>query len=285
MFHLVQSKDMREYMEKQGRTLTDFEKAVLIYHHAGISLEERAELLADLKVLTGNRELKKQIQERLDYERRCFALFFEKRENMIYSLEILNENSWEEYGYFTTGELAVSYGKKFQKRFSVCKTELIAEEKDLTESGVKVVSTLTFDDRGKLAGCWSYEVEWCGEKDEGDKTRFENAYVELPHFFRTGDLVRAAGMDDIGIVLEEPKSMSHDYSDCSIRVEYIGEDGKFVHDHVPLTALEHADLEYSDPKKEVLKSAQLLLQGKGSFQTLQKKCEELKKWYDAAQGD
>lgn len=281
MCELIPSKDVRNYMEKQGRKLTDFEKAVLIYHRTGISLEERLRLLEDLKNFTKDGELRKQVQERLDYERRCFELFFENRENMIYSLEILNEDDWEEYGYFITGELAVSCGKKFQRRFSVCKTELITEEKNTTECEIEVVSTLTFDNKGELSGCWSYEAKWCGEKGEEDKGRFENAYVELPYFFKTGDLVREVGMSDIGIVMEAPKSMCPDYSDCSVLVEYVEEDGKFIHEHVPLIVLEYADSDSAGPKKEVLKSAQRLLRGKGSFQTLQKKCEELKKCYDA----
>lgn len=189
---------------------------------------------------------------------------------MIYSLEILNENGWEEYGYFVTGELAVSCGKKFRKRFSACKTELITEDKNLTDCEIKVVSTLTFNDKGELSGCWSYEAEWRGERTEEDKGRFENAYVELPYFFKTGDLVREVGMNDIGIVTEVPQRMCPDYSDCSVRVEYVGENGKFIHEHVPLIVLECADFDSAGPRKEVLKSAQRLLQGKGSFQTLQK---------------
>lgn len=76
MCELIPSRDVRNYMAKQGRKLTDFEKAVLLYHRSGISLEERMRFLEELKNLTEDRELKKQIQERLDYEQKCFDLFF-----------------------------------------------------------------------------------------------------------------------------------------------------------------------------------------------------------------
>lgn len=41
MFHLIPSKDVRKYIERNGRTLTDFE-AALIYEYNMIGCEKMA---------------------------------------------------------------------------------------------------------------------------------------------------------------------------------------------------------------------------------------------------
>ena len=41
MKDLIPSKDVRWYLERQGRVLTDFEKATLVYNHSGMNHEEK----------------------------------------------------------------------------------------------------------------------------------------------------------------------------------------------------------------------------------------------------
>ena len=45
MRELIPSKDVREYMEKKGKRLTDFEKATLAYNYPDTSIGERLEML------------------------------------------------------------------------------------------------------------------------------------------------------------------------------------------------------------------------------------------------
>lgn len=57
---LIPSKTVRDYMKQQGRILTDFEKATLIYNHSGMDYEEKTEHLKELLESTENPELKKE---------------------------------------------------------------------------------------------------------------------------------------------------------------------------------------------------------------------------------
>lgn len=59
---LIPSKDVRQYMEKQGRVLTDFEKATLVYNHSGMKYEEKMLKLKEIMVTTDDTELKRQIK-------------------------------------------------------------------------------------------------------------------------------------------------------------------------------------------------------------------------------
>ena len=58
---LIPSKDVRAYMEKRGRVLTDFEKAALIYNHSEMSYSKKATQLKELMELTEDSNLKEEI--------------------------------------------------------------------------------------------------------------------------------------------------------------------------------------------------------------------------------
>ena len=53
MRELIPSKDVREYMEKKGKKLTDFERATLAYNYPGTSIGERLELLKEINRKSG----------------------------------------------------------------------------------------------------------------------------------------------------------------------------------------------------------------------------------------
>lgn len=293
MFHLIPSKDVREYMEKNGRVLTDFEKAALIYEHDMIGCEKKAEMLKELADSTQDMRLKRQIQERLAYKQECLERFYEKQEGMIYQLSVYvpEDRNDEEYGYFASGELAVTCGKKFKQIFTVSKIKLTMEEKSEEDCEVESASHVTYNKCGELVQYWNEEVLWKGEEDMYDNDRFEDAFVDLPYPFRTGDLVRILGRGVMGIVQgdrteeeyqewkkwlrEKQIQIGCDSTDSTLIVEIPDEDGAFGHYHVPVVLLEYAEPADDDPKKEVLEAARDLVQKKGSIEYFQMMCEKM----------
>lgn len=285
---LIPSKTVREYMKEQGRVLTDFEKAVLLYHHSGMDYEEKKECLKELFEKTEDTKLKEQIRERLDYDERCQERFYKKEDREIYKLLVYSpyDDQYLESGHFLCGALAVRSGKKFQEEFYVQKIKLFAEETERENCQEKAARYFNAD--GTLRDYYSYEVPWNAQKEETDHERFENAYVEIPFPFQNGDFVMVKNHQELNgqICLVEGNQQTTetgknkewfccmDYSDATIRVAYIYENAKFGHVHVNITDVEYAEVKEEDPKKIVLICAQSLLKGCGGLSDFQYACEE-----------
>lgn len=282
---LIPSKDVCTYMEQQGRILTDFEKATLIYNHSGMDYEEKTELLKDLLENTENAELKEQIQKRFDYDDWCQKRFYAKEDGEIYKLFVYSpsDDEYLSHWHYSCGSLAVKSGRKFQEKFYVQKIRLFTEEKEQEDN--QETAARYFNADGTLRDYYSLEVSWTGQKE--DRERFENAYVEIPFPFQNGDFVRiknhARLKDQICLVeccrsmeatrSEEWKRFS-DYSDATIRVAYIYEKANFGHMHVNIADVEYAELEEDDSKNMLLQCAQSLLRGYGGLGDFQYACEE-----------
>ena len=71
----IPSKAVREYMEKRGKVLSDFDKAALAWHHPDMRFRERTATLKKIMEATQDRELSGQIQERLAHDRKCLESF------------------------------------------------------------------------------------------------------------------------------------------------------------------------------------------------------------------
>ena len=117
--------------------------------------------------------------------------------------------------------------------------------------------------------------------DETDPKRFENAFIPLPHPFKNGDLVSMMGYDGIkyGVVEDSPERYEQfinrvkrgelfaDFSDASITVDFIDEDGDFQHSHISpifLEKVEWKSLPQSD-NKTLLRYAMDLAMGEGAL--------------------
>lgn len=296
MRELIPSKDVREYMEKKGKKLTDFERATLAYNYPGLSIGGRLELLKEIMDTTQDQKLLGQIRERIAYHKKCVEKFYENKKGMMYVLETYDEDDWRpaDWCYFASGELAYASGKKLGECFSIAKYRIFEKEIDMEEDGHYSVSNLHYDEKGDLWNCGSDEVAWEGELDEDDEERFEDAYVDLPYPFRTGDLVREVGSDEIGVVQSERTDEEYElfrtkaekmrqegyfnsYGDASIPIEYPDENGNFGHSHVLVANIEYAVPDENDPKREVLEYASLMLKKRCYIQEFQMVCEELQR--------
>ena len=296
MRELIPSKDVREYMEKKGKKLTDFERATLAYNYPGLSIEERLELLKEIMDTTQDQKLLGQIRERIAHHKKCVEKFYENKKGMMYVLETYDEDDWRpaDWCYFASGELAYASGKKLGECFSIAKYRIFEKEIDMEKGGHYSVSNLHYDEKGDLWNCSSDEVAWEGELDEDDDERFEDAYVDLPYPFRTGDLVREVGCDEIGVVQSERTDEEYElfrtraekmrqeghfnsYGDASIPVEYPDENGNFGHSHVLIANIEYAVPDENDPKREVLEYASLMLKKRCYIQEFQMVCRQMKR--------
>lgn len=296
MRELIPSKDVREYMEKKGKKLTDFERATLAYNYPGLSIEERLELLKEIMDTTQDQKLLGQIRERIAHHKKCVEKFYENKKGMMYVLETYDEDDWRpaDWCYFASGELAYASGKKLGECFSIAKYRIFEKEIDMEKGGHYSVSNLHYDEKGDLWNCSSDEVAWEGELDEDDEERFEDAYVDLPYPFRTGDLVREVGCDEIGVVQSERTDEEYElfrtraekmrqeghfnsYGDASIPVEYPDENGNFGHSHVLIANIEYAVPDENDPKREVLEYASLMLKKRCYIQEFQMVCRQMKR--------
>lgn len=282
---LIPSKDVCSYIEQQGRVLNDFEKATLIYNHSGMNYEEKTKLLKNLLESTENAELKGQIQERICYDDRCQKRFYAKEDGEIYKLFVYSpsDDEYLSHWYYFSGALAVRSGKKFQEKFYVQEIKLFTKEIEQDQE----TAARYFHADGRLRDYYSVEVLWTGQKEEMDRERFENAYVEIPFPFRNGDFVRIKNHAELKnqICLVEccqntevagnhEKSCFGDYSDATMRVAYICEKANFGHAHVNIADVEYAELETNDPKNMLLQCVQSLLRGYGGLGDFQYACEE-----------
>lgn len=290
MKELVPSKDVREYMEKQGCVLTDFEKATLVYNHSGMShMEKRTALECILKETTDD-GVRVQIQNRLTYDRQCLKKFYEKGKNEIYVLNVFSSETqeWTECGYYVSGEIAVASGKKIKERFSVYKTKVFTEEKEPEECFSKQIAALYFNAGGILCNYFSNEIPEIESEGNNDRMHFEHAYIDIPHPFKNGDLVKVLYNESLkdGICIVEcckeesddenickQRCMYCDYSDVSLRIATMSENAQFGHEHVPVPNIEYATVEDSDLRKSIVDCATDLLKGCGGLSDLQYACE------------
>ena len=293
----IPSETVRKYMEKNGKNLSDFDKAALAWHHPEMLFRERTEALKGIMDTTCDAKLAGQIQERLTYAQNCLNTFFDRKEGMLYDFCAYSEESqeWESYGYYTSGEAAYSYARKLRSRFHIRKYRMIekaddAERQNPDSEESPIVSALYYDKEGELSTYFSNEAVWNGELTEEDAGRFENCYVDILYPFRKGDLVREVGSGEIGVAETEKDDEEYEasrlrlterqkqgycweYDDSYIVIEYVDEKGRFSHRHVPAAQVEYAEPDEENPKMEVLRHASWLLKGEGSIDAFQMACE------------
>lgn len=178
---------------------------------------------------------------------------------------------------------ATDFANLSKKRYFVEKVKVFKEGEKIKGSLEYVEDFLgnaRFESNGKLRWYSSSEVDKKQYLDDYDYSRFEYAYVFVPHPFRTGQIVRIMGTDVLGVI-EEPmtdkkmyeneekrkKSGLGDHTDMVVGVEFLQDDGDFVCDTIDIRALEYANLQYNHPAKEILKEAGRMLRGDTSIQS------------------
>ena len=163
---------------------------------------------------------------------------------------------------------AYADGKKTGAKFRIEK-ELFACKKQSGDTD-GVFGMVEFNEQGYIQKTlWMYERNQESDfkrKENDESERFEERYVDLPLFYRRGDIVHVIGTEYIGIVneptddTEEEKyrnmAKKGDYSDFQVAVNLMFDGDKFLsvfaHDHIQPTNLEYAVFDDEDPRKGFL---------------------------------
>lgn len=290
MEQYIPSKDMRNYLDKINFRFSDPEKATIIYN-SNICLQRVHEELKKIAKTTEDEVLRKQIEERLDWDLNSIKMLKMNQGGFFYSLEVFDtwDNEYENEGYYTTFEAAKLTAEKFARKYIITKSKLYDKEMEPENEDINPeVGAVAFNATGELDYFWSEAVaqkEWTANRIER-KSRFEEHYISFPHPFQRGDIVKNVLTDEVGIIADIPvleeddinddnnglldRLLScRDYSDASIRIEFLMEDGQFRHEHVLPIYLEYADLDEQDSRKQLMESARDLMLGEGSIELFQ----------------
>ena len=278
MFELLPSRQMREYYEENGMTLSDFEQATLVWNSLERSRTEKLEALTEISEKTEDLELKQQIQERLHYEELVWKEFTDNSERKyIYVSAEYDDNTYPD-GFFWDFETAFEYTKEIcadRKMKYVIWKEKVSEAAD--EAG-KGYSYMVLNNRGEILNIYVMDNENLKEDEEKvgeEKTdRFEHKFFELPFLFQGGSAVKSINSDEIGVLAEGPgdwkkytdwlknngilKEDNLTFSDINVaNVYFLQEDGSWYHDHVRLLNIETVEVpvDFVDKKEEVFWTA------------------------------
>lgn len=261
---LIISKDYRRFIEENKIKLSDWDKATLIYNHVLSSFDEKVDALKELCEQIKDVELKKQIQERIAQEYDYLERFKENSGNAYYQLASLYKGKydWDEIylDYFSAFEA----GMCEETPFKIRKECFACKEASGNNQGV--FGGISFDIEGNVENIgWLYCVG--GEKGIGyDKKRFEDRYVDLPMYFRQGDIVKIVGTEKYGIIdgiVDDADEERHcnlgrsgDYMDFQITVDLFYDDKKYLpvfsHEHAHPTEIEYARFEEGDVRQGFL---------------------------------
>ena len=215
------SKDVQLYMEENNLHFTDFEKATIIYNSA-LSVNEKHDRLEKLASETVDEILNQQITDRLFDDRKIIETFMNDIEGYIYDLDITEAIDVEyECDCYADPQSAYEYGRSQGYLFDIGKYKIVSNEtrennKDVyflemqdprnPDSVVYIerrpVSGLFYDADGALIKFQSDEIDFADKRvqNESDKSRFENAPINMPNPFEIGDIVRVLNSDMHGIV-------------------------------------------------------------------------------------
>lgn len=116
MFELVQSQWMREYFEEIGFAFTDFQKATLIWNAPGRLRQEILDALEELSEKTRDKTLRRQINERLNYEKKTFETFTRNQSGKY--VYVVEDMEYENGGFFSDYNRALKYAKNICRAMS-----------------------------------------------------------------------------------------------------------------------------------------------------------------------
>jgi hypothetical protein len=253
LVRIVPSKWMDEYL-KGRKEFTDREKATLIWNAPNTTLNNRIASLEVLESSTSDEILKKQIMERVSYEKKAYMLFCTADKGYVY---VLRDDSGDDCGIFETVALAEKFGIRNakdmkEKHFRVEKEMVISKEDIDIQEGLVGNSWVRYDSDGDILEICSNEMSDEDDErvDENKRERFEYQFFEIPFAMEAGTIVKILGEWNYGeyAVLDAGEDewnkymekMAHinktgealDFSDIQAAVWLLNTDGIWLHEHV-----------------------------------------------------
>lgn len=270
------------HWKKIGHTCSDAELAFML-HTFIPQQKERLAALQSFSEYTRDAALKQEILERISFETESFHMMEQNTGTAVFRLlaDLDEDAPPEEAGLFSSLSLAAAHGTSCNVSYQIEKI-LLDQGADSPDSWLGRVH---YDRDGQLLWITSSEYESISPVDMEIHSRFENRYYYIPTPFRRGDLVRLTGTNKVGLVSavmgddhllsksERERMYSLcDHFDVSVRVDFLGEDNRFYHNHIFPLFLEYAPPEESGLRKTLLDAAGNLLRGQGSLDYFQDLC-------------
>lgn len=291
MFELVQSQWMREYFEEIGFAFTDFQKATLIWNAPGRLRQEILDALEELSEETRDETLRRQINGRLDYEKKAFEIFIHNQTGKY--VYVVENMEYESCGFFIDYDRALKYAKKYMRTYElkcrISKQLIVATDADEIVSNSwrgnpnlsfeteeycaydgTAVASVTLNMSGEIERFSSYELPE-EEKivDSYQVERFEYHFIKIPCTLQAGTAVKdirngsyyvlEEGEADWNRYLEriEEKNWYVDFSDIQMICYKLTESGIWSHEHINPLYLEVEFPTYieDDPKRQALRYA------------------------------
>ena len=291
MFELVQSQWMKEYFEEIDFAFTDFQKATLIWNAPGRLRQEILDPLEELSEKTRDKTLRRQINERLDYEKKAFEIFIHNQTGKY--VYVVEDMEYESCGFFIDYDRALKYAKKYMRTYElkcrISKQLIVATDADeivrnpwrgnpnlgfeteeyCAYDGTAVAS-VTLNMSGEIEWFTSYELPE-EEKivDSYQVERFEYHFIKMPCPLQAGTTVKdirngsyyvlAIKEADWNRYLNriEEKNWYVDFSDIQMICYKLTESGIWSHEHINPLYLEVEFPTYieDDPKRQALRYA------------------------------
>lgn len=291
MFEIVPSQWMKKCFEEIDFAFTDFQKATLIWNAPGRLRQEILDALEELSEETRDEALRRQINERLNYEKKTFETFIHNQSGKyVYVVEDLE---YESGGFFSDYNRALKYAKKYMQIYELkCRiSKQMIVDTDADEIvrnpwrgnpnlGFKTEEYCAYDGTaiasvilnmsGEIEQFSSYELPE-EEKivDSYQVERFEYHFIKMPCPLQAGTPVKdirngsyyvlEEGEADWNRYLDriEEKNWYVDFSDIQTICYKLTESGIWSHEHINPLYLEVEFPTYieDDPKRQALRSA------------------------------
>lgn len=303
VLNYIKSKDVREYIKRTGLQFSDSEIGTLLFH-SGMPYHALHRALKELAEKTTDQELRRQIGERIAYDERCREIFRTNDGSFFFEVCVDGDSKegacGEAVGHFASAERALAFMEGKNIPFTVKKYQIVGLREPLVKSTLRrnprlfseklvqarpyegaPVSGFSYGADGSLVRYWTDEIsdEERSSVDDWGASRFENRFFPLPNPFALGDIVRIADdPDSLGIVETSREDWAEwmrwvrrrklplEYCDTFIRVEFLTEQGTFLHSHIPPIDLERAALDQTDRRKELLEAGSRMLTGQISLE-------------------
>lgn len=268
MYELVPSKTMREYLASVDFKFNDFQRAALIWNKPDMLWKERLEAIEKLADTTKDEDLKRQIKERVQFEKREWSAFLDNVSGgYVYIVEDHEDVSCN--GVFAEYNKAYIYSLKYAsnydtscliKKYRIVKNaedEIVrTSERGNPYMGIEIpefceydgteVSGVSFNKKGEITRIWSNELT----KEEEEivssyrPERFEFPFIKIPFDMPVGSIVKEVTTGTYG-VLSQGKKDWDDYlkriedrkwyvyfSDIQVMVYELTESGCWSHNHM-----------------------------------------------------
>lgn len=311
MIDYIPSNSVKKYIKDNNITFTDFEKAALIYNARNVTKEDVYAELAELMRETKDKNLKKQIAERLEEDAKILKIIQTGGEKVIYKLSVYypEDKEYEREGYFATYEAAKKFSRRYSQDFMIEKMKLLfGDEADdgkyIKEDYINpTMGFIEYNKKGDILCFSSSEYDEDELREKYNYERFEDKYISFRHPFRQGDIVRNIANGERGVVrsfaddadweeydtcMKRESPLHSDFGDAQVVVEILFPNGEFSHVHIEPWLLEYDEMQSvewrdasdrGDLEGEALILAGQLIKGEGSIEELQMVTENLRKRY------